>query len=72
MAQAMDEENRFLLGLTATQVDQTRQSYSLYWRYEHEPKMRAALDLIASGHPSLADVPVFQPILGVLLTHRNL
>jgi starch phosphorylase len=68
MAESAGEENMFLFGLTASQVEQTRGWYSPHWHYEHEPDTRAAIDLIASGHFSPGEGSVFSPILDVLLT----
>ena len=67
MAEEAGEENMFLFGLTADQVEETRGWYSPYWHYEHEPETRAALDLIASDHFNPGEPGVFQPILDVLL-----
>ena len=50
MAEEAGEENMFLFGLTADQVEDTRGWYNPYWHYEHEPETRAALDLIVSRH----------------------
>ena len=67
MAEEAGEENMFLFGLTADQVDDTRGWYSPYWHYENQPETRAAIDLIASGHFSPGEPGVFAPILDVLL-----
>ena len=67
MVEEAGEENMFLFGLTADQVEQTRGWYSPYWHYEHDPETRAALDLIASGHFSPGEPGVFTPILDTLL-----
>ncbi len=68
MAEEAGEENMFLFGLTAAQVEETRDWYSPYWHYENDPETRAALDLIASGHFNTGEPGVFDPILEVLLT----
>jgi starch phosphorylase len=68
MAEAAGEENMFLFGLTASQVEETRGWYNPRWHYENDPETRAALDLIASGHFSAGEAGVFDPILDVLLT----
>ena len=47
MAEAAGEENFFLFGLTAEQVQGSRGWYDPRWHYEHEPETRRALDLIA-------------------------
>jgi glycogen phosphorylase len=49
MAAQAGEENLFLFGLTAQQVAASRGWYSPRWHYDHEPRTRAALDLIFSG-----------------------
>jgi len=68
MAEEAGEENTFLFGLTADQVEETRGWYNPHWHYEHEPETRAALDLISSGHFNPGEPGVFDPILDVLLT----
>jgi starch phosphorylase len=67
MAEEAGEENMFLFGLTADQVEETRGWYNPHWHYEHDPETRAALDLIASGHFNPDEPGVFAPILDVLL-----
>jgi starch phosphorylase len=67
MAEEAGEENMFIFGLTADQVEKTRGWYNPYWHYEHEPETRAALDLIASGHFNPGEPGVFDPILDTLL-----
>ena len=68
MAEEAGEENFFLFGLTAAKVESSRGWYSPYWRYEHEPETRAALDLIFSGHFSRDEPEVFAPLRDALLT----
>jgi starch phosphorylase len=67
MAQEAGEENMFLFGLTAKQVEETRGWYNPQWHYDHDPETRAALDLIAAGHFNPGEPGVFDPILDVLL-----
>lgn len=68
MAEEAGEENFFLFGLTADEVTSSRGWYSPYWHYEHEPKTRAALDLIFSDHFSRYEPGVFAPLRDTLLT----
>jgi starch phosphorylase len=68
MARAAGEENFFLFGLTAEQVESSRGLYSPYWHYENEPETRQVLDLIFSDHFSRDEVGVFEPLRDVLLT----
>ena len=67
MAEAAGEENFFLFGLTAEQVEGSRGWYDPRWHYEHEPETRAALDLIAADHFSRTEPGVFSPIIDALL-----
>jgi starch phosphorylase len=71
MAQEAGEDNFFLFGLTAQQVADSRGYYSPYWHYEHEPEIRAALDLLFSDHFSRYEPGVFAPLRDVLLTHGD-
>src|SRR5262249_45546787 len=50
MAEEAGEENFFLFGLTAEQVEGTRPWYSPRWHYDNQPEVRDALDLIFSDH----------------------
>ncbi|MGO8953243.1 MAG: glycogen/starch/alpha-glucan phosphorylase [Rhodomicrobium sp.] len=71
MAEAAGEENFFLFGLSAEEIASSRGSYNPQWHYDHEPEMRAALDLIASNHFSPHEPGVFAPILDSLLRHGD-
>jgi starch phosphorylase len=70
MAEAAGEENFFLFGLSAGQVEETRGFYNPQWHYENDPETRAALDLIAANHFSRNEPGVFEPVLETLL-HRG-
>ena len=67
MAEEAGEENFFLFGLTADQVQQSRGSYSPRWHYENEPETREALDLIFNDHFSRNEPGIFAPIRETLL-----
>jgi starch phosphorylase len=67
IAEEADEENMFLFGLTADQVESSRGWYNPNWHYEHEPETKAALDLIASGHFNPGEPGIFNPIVDLLL-----
>ena len=66
----MGEENFFLFGLTADEVqDLWRRGYRPRDRYDQDPELKAVLDLIYSGffepdHPEL-----FRPLVQSLLEH---
>jgi starch phosphorylase len=67
MARAGGEENFFLFGLTAQQVQDSRGYYSSWWHYHNEPETRAALDLIFNDHFSPHERGIFAPIRDMLL-----
>jgi starch phosphorylase len=67
MAAEAGEENFFLFGLTAAEVEDHRGWYNPHWHYEHDPETRAALDLIFSGHFNRGEPGIFNPIRETLL-----
>jgi starch phosphorylase len=67
MAHEAGEENLFLFGLSAQQVQDSRGFYSPWWHYHNEPETRAALELIFQDHFSPQERGLFQPIRDVLL-----
>ena len=71
MAEAAGEENFFLFGLTAEQVQNSRGWYNPHWHDEHEPETHRALDLIRSGTFDRGEPGVFGPIVDTLLTHGD-
>jgi starch phosphorylase len=71
MAEAAGEENFFLFGLNAEQVESSRGWYDPRWHHENEPETRAALDLIAGNHFSRNEPGIFTPILDALLQHGD-
>jgi starch phosphorylase len=68
MAEEAGEENFFLFGLTADQVESSRGWYNPHWHYDNEPETRAALDVISSEYFSRYEPGVFGPLLNALLT----
>src|SRR5262249_44373385 len=71
MAEAAGEENFFLFGLTADQVAGSRDWYSPRWHYDHEPEVRAVLDLVFSGRFNADEPGIFEPLRETLLTRRG-
>jgi len=71
MAAEAGEDNFFLFGLTAQQVAGSRGWYNPGWHYDHDPEIRAALDLIFSDHFSRYEPGVFAPLRDTLLTHGD-
>jgi starch phosphorylase len=71
MAEEAGEDNFFLFGLTAQQVADSRGWYNPLWHYEHEPEIRAALDLLFSDHFSRYEPGIFTPIRETLLVRGD-
>jgi starch phosphorylase len=71
MARAGGEENFFLFGLTAQQVQDSRGFYSPWWHYHNEPETRAALELIFSDHFSQHERGIFAPLRETLLVRGD-
>src|SRR5262249_46991366 len=71
MAQEAGEENFFLFGLTAEQVQRSRGWYNPRCHYEHDPETRAAVDLIAADHFSRTEPGIFRPIWDTLLPNGD-
>jgi glycogen phosphorylase len=66
------EENFFLFGLTAAQVEETRcNGYNPYFIYEHNEELREVIDLINSGCFSNGDKNLFKPITDTLLWYDH-
>ncbi|MEN6455438.1 MAG: glycogen/starch/alpha-glucan phosphorylase [Prolixibacteraceae bacterium] len=62
------EDNFFLFGLTAAQVEETKQSgYNPHFIYEHNEELHQAIDLINSGCFSGGDRDLFKSITDELL-----
>jgi glycogen phosphorylase len=71
IAEEAGEENLFLFGLSAYEVENSRGWYKPQWHYDNEPETRHALDLIFSDHFSRNEPGVFDPIRDALLTHGD-
>ncbi len=71
MAQQAGEENFFLFGLTAQQVEDSQGWYNPQWHYEHESETREALDLIFSNYFSRNEPGIFEPLRDTLLIHDH-
>ena len=67
MVQEAGEDNFFLFGLTADQVENSRGWYNPHWHYDHNSETRAALDLISADYFSHYEPGIFIPLRDVLL-----
>jgi starch phosphorylase len=67
MAREVGEDNMFLFGLTAEQVEESRPWYNPSWHYQHEPETQEALDLIFSDHFSRYEPGLFAPLRDALI-----
>jgi glycogen phosphorylase len=64
------DDNFFLFGLTAAQVDETkRNGYNPHFIYDHNEELREVINLINSGFFSRGDRTLFKPITDSLLWH---
>ena len=62
--------NFFLFGLTADEVEAVRaRGYNPRSVYEQDPELRAAIDLVASGHFSRGDRGLYDPLIRSLLDY---
>jgi glycogen phosphorylase len=71
MAREAGEDNFFLFGLTAAQVEESAGWYDPNWHYANEPETREALDLIMSDHFSPHDRGIFSPVRRALLDYKD-
>jgi starch phosphorylase len=70
MREEVGNENFFLFGLTAAQVEETRRNgYNPRFIYDHNEELREVIDMINSGLFSNGDTNLFKPITDSLLWH---
>ncbi|MEW6120284.1 MAG: glycogen/starch/alpha-glucan phosphorylase [Pseudomonadota bacterium] len=68
---AVGEENFFLFGLRAEEVDALRPRYQPLSYMEHDPALREVIDLVASGHFNSCEPGIFDMILGALMSPHD-
>lgn len=71
MAEQAGEENFFLFGLTAQEVEQSRGWYNPHWHVENEPETREAIDLLFDNDFCREEPGIFAPLRAALLTHGD-
>jgi glycogen phosphorylase len=68
---AVGEENFFLFGLRAEEVEALRPRYQPQTYLEHDPALREVIDLLISGHFNPCEPGIFDMVLGALLSPHD-
>ena len=69
--EAVGEENFFLFGLHAEEVEALRPQYQPMSYVENDPELREVIDLLKSGHFNLCESGIFDIILDTLLSPHD-
>ncbi len=69
--EAVGEENFFLFGLRAEEVDELRSHYQPSAFLEQDRELHEVIDLLASGHFNTFEPGIFDVILGALLSPHD-
>ncbi len=69
--EAVGEENFFLFGMQAEEVETLRPQYQPRSYVENDPELRDVIDLLASGHFNLNEPGIFDMILDTLLSPHD-
>jgi starch phosphorylase len=69
--EAVGEDNFFLFGLRAEEVEVLRPQYQPLSYIEHDPELREVFDLLASGHFNSCEPGIFDMILGALTSPHD-
>jgi glycogen phosphorylase len=68
---AVGEENFFLFGLRAEEVEALRPRYQPLSYLEHDPALREVVDLLISGHFNPCEPGIFDMVLGALMSPHD-
>jgi len=68
---AVGEDNFFLFGLHAEEVEALRPHYQPQHYVDSDPELRGVIDLLASGHFNLSEPGIFDVILDTLLSPND-
>jgi starch phosphorylase len=71
MAREAGEENFFLFGLTAAEVEGSRAWYQPMWHYWNDMEIRQTIDLLFSEHFAAGEPGVFEPLRHRLLVEGD-
>lgn len=69
--EAVGEENFFLFGLRAEEVDQLRGHYCPWEYVEHDEDLKGVIELIRSGHFNPCEPGIFDMILNAILSPHD-
>ncbi len=69
--EAVGEDNFFLFGLRAGEVEALRPQYQPLMYIEHDHELREVIDLLASGHFNPLEPGIFDMILGSLMSPHD-
>ena len=69
--EAVGEENFFLFGLRAEEVDQLRGHYRPWEYVEHDEDLKGVIELIRSGHFNPCEPGIFDMILNAILSPHD-
>jgi starch phosphorylase len=69
--EAVGEDNFFLFGLRAEEVETLRPQYQPLMYIEHDHELREVIDLLASGHFNPCEPGIFDMILGAVMSPHD-
>jgi starch phosphorylase len=69
--EAVGEDNFFLFGLRAEEVESLRPHYQPLSYIEHDHELREVIDLLASGHFNACEPGIFDMILGAIMSPHD-
>jgi starch phosphorylase len=65
------EDNIFIFGLNAREVEKRRPGYNPWEIYHHDDEIRRAMDLIEHDFFSMMEPGIFRPLIDALLAHGD-
>jgi len=71
MLEEVGEENFFLFGLTAEEVNTTQENYMPQTIIDNDADIKAIMDLLASGHFNLFEADIFADIINALCSPND-
>ncbi len=62
IVEEVGKENAFIFGLTAEEAAELRPKYNPFEYYNNDPEIKAAVDLLFSGHFNISEPHIFEPL----------